>query len=81
VYLSSIFEWFKKDFVKSYAPEKNISRHGKDVSAVLNFIAGYIQEPNREYILTGDFKIKYLKYDWSLNEQQIKGKKSKESKG
>jgi hypothetical protein len=48
---------------------------------VLNFIAGRLEKPDREYLLAGDFKIKYLKYDWSLNEQQIKGKKSKESKG
>ena len=80
VYLSPIFKWFKGDFVNKYAPDKNISNHGKEVSAVLNFIAGHLEKPDREYLLAGDFKIKYLKYDWSLNEQQIKGKKSKESK-
>ncbi|MHC4242899.1 MAG: DUF547 domain-containing protein [Planctomycetota bacterium] len=81
VYLSPIFKWFKGDFVNKYAPDKNISNNGKEVSAVLNFIAGRLEKPDREYLLAGDFKIKYLKYDWSLNEQQIKGKKSKESKG
>jgi hypothetical protein len=81
VYLSPIFKWFKGDFVNKYAPEKNISNHGKEVSAVLNFIAGHLEKSDRDYLLAGDFKIKYLKYDWSLNEQQIKGKKSKESKG
>ena len=80
VYLSPIFKWFKGDFVNKYAPDKNISKHGKEVSTVLNFIAGHLEKPDREYLLAGDFKIKYLKYDWSLNEQQIKGKKSKESK-
>ena len=80
VYLSPIFKWFKGDFVNKYAPDKNISNHGKEVSAVLNFIAGHLEKPDREYLLAGDFKIKYLKYDWSLNEQQIKGEKSKESK-
>lgn len=80
VYLSPIFKWFKGDFVNKYAPDKNISNHGKEVSAVLNFIASHLEKPDREYLLAGNFKIKYLKYDWSLNEQQIKGKKSKESK-
>lgn len=80
VYLSPIFKWFKGDFVNKYAPDKNISNHGKEMSAVLNFIAGHLEKPDREYLLAGDFKIKYLKYDWSLNEQQIKDKKSKESK-
>jgi hypothetical protein len=78
VYLSPIFKWFKDDFVGKYAPEKNISRHGKEVSAVLNFIAGHLEKPDRDYILAGNFRIKYLKYDWSLNEQKIKGNKSKE---
>jgi hypothetical protein len=81
VYLSPIFKWFKGDFVNKYAPDKNISNHGKEVSTVLNFIAGHLEKPDREYFLASNFKIKYLKYDWSLNEQQIKGKKSKESKG
>ncbi|MBW8039979.1 MAG: DUF547 domain-containing protein [Planctomycetes bacterium] len=80
VYLSTIFKWFKGDFVTRYAPDKNISKQGKEVSSVLNFIAGHLEKSDREYILKGDFKIKYLKYDWSLNEQQIKDKKSKESK-
>jgi hypothetical protein len=78
VYLSPIFKWFKGDFFNKYAPEKYISKHGKEVSAVLNFIAGHLEKPDREYLLAGNFKIKYLKYDWSLNEQQIKGNKSKE---
>ena len=80
VYLSSIFKWFKGDFVNKYAPEKNISGHGKKVSAVLNFVAHYLEKTDREYILVGGFKVKYLKYDWSLNEQKIKNKKSKEPK-
>lgn len=80
VYLSPIFKWFKGDFVNKYASDKNISSHGKEMSAVLNFIAGHLEKPDRDYLLAGDFKINYLKYDWSLNEQQIKGKKSKESK-
>ncbi len=80
VYLSPIFKWFKGDFVTRYAPDKKISNHGKEVSSVLNFIAGRLEKSDREYILKGDFKIKYLKYDWSLNEQQIKDKKSKETK-
>lgn len=77
VYLSPIFKWFKDDFVGKYAPEKNISGHGKEVSAVLNFIAGHLEKPDSDYILAGNFRIKYLKYDWSLNEQKIKGNKSK----
>jgi hypothetical protein len=80
VYLSPILKWFADDFVNSRAPQKNIAKHNKKTSAVLNFIGGYLKEAEREYVLGGSFKIKYLNYDWSLNEQQIKDKKSKEPK-
>ncbi len=73
LYLSPILKWFAEDFTSKYSPEKEIAKHGRKVSAVLNFIAVYLKEADRDYVLAGKFKIKYLKYDWSLNEQ-TKGK-------
>jgi hypothetical protein len=70
IYLSPIFKWFAADFIKKHGPEKNIGRHNKEESAVLNFIASYLDKVKKDYVLAGKFKIKYLKYDWSLNEQQ-----------
>ncbi len=56
LYLSSIFDWFKGDFVsKSGSVEK--------------FIAPYLDETNRKWVAKGGFKIKYTDYDWSLNKQ------------
>lgn len=72
IYLSPIFKWFAADFVKKHGPKKSIGRHNKEQSAVLNFIASYLDKAQKEYVLAGKFKIKYLKYDWSLNEQQTK---------
>ncbi len=72
IYLSPIFKWFAADFIKKYGPKKSIGRHDKEESAVLNFIASYLDKAQKEYVLAGKFKIKYLKYDWSLNEQQTK---------
>ena len=72
VYLSPIFDWFAEDFVRKYGPERNIGRHDKKDSAVLNFVALHLAEPQEKYVLAGKFKIKYLKYDWSLNEQPTK---------
>jgi len=70
VYLSSILRWFAEDFMEKYAPEKNVAKHDKKTSAVLNFIAPYLNQPDKDYTLKGSFKIKYVKYDWSLNEQK-----------
>jgi hypothetical protein len=72
IYLSPIFKWFAVDFIKKYGPQKNIGRHNKEKSAVLNFIASYLDKAQKDYVLSGKFKIKYLKYDWSLNEQKTK---------
>jgi len=72
IYLSPIFKWFASDFIKKYGPKKSFGKHNKGESAVLNFIASYLDKTRKEYVLTGKFKIKYLKYDWSLNEQQAK---------
>ncbi len=70
--LSSIFDWFTGDFVKKYGPGRNIGKHDKKESAVLNFVALYLTGAQKDYVLTGKFKIKYLQYDWSLNEQRAK---------
>lgn len=69
VYLSSIFDWFDKDFLKKYSTEEKIPGHSRKDSAVLDFIASYVDKNDRDYIYSGKYKIKFLKYDWSLNEQ------------
>ena len=60
------------DFIKKHSPPKNIGKHSKKNSSVLNFIASYLNNTQKDFVLTGKYKIKYLKYDWSLNEQKIK---------
>lgn len=70
LHLSEIFKWFADDFVKKHAPENKIGRHDKKISAVLNFIAPYLTDARKNYVLAGKYKIKYIDYDWSLNEQR-----------
>jgi hypothetical protein len=72
IYLSPIFKWFGKDFINKYAPENNIGRHNKKESAALNFIASYLENSQKKFVLSGGFRIKYLDYDWSLNKQKRK---------
>lgn len=56
LYLSSIFDWFKSDFVeKSGSVEK--------------FIARFVDAGDRAAIEKGGLKIKYTDYSWSLNKQ------------
>ena len=70
VHLSPIFKWFGEDFVERYAPPQTIGRHDRETSAVLNFLAGYLGQADQNYVRRGSFKVKYLDYDWSLNEQR-----------
>ena len=72
MYLSPILKWFADDFVNKYGTEEHIGKQNKKTSAVLNFIADYLEKSDKDYILAGEFRIKYLRYDWSLNEQSIK---------
>jgi hypothetical protein len=68
VYLSSIFKWFGEDFVKTYSANGKFNRQSEIEGAVLNFVSQHLEEADRRYLATGAYSIKYLDYDWSLNE-------------
>ena len=53
LYLSPIFDWFSEDF--------------KESGGVAKFVAPYLPEADQETAAAGKVKIKYTKYDWSLN--------------
>ncbi|MHC4756098.1 MAG: DUF547 domain-containing protein [Planctomycetota bacterium] len=76
VYLSPIFNWFKEDFVKTYGPKTTFAGYKGSKGAVLNFMSKYLEE-NKKWTQSKRPKIKYLKYDWSLNEQAKSGKVKK----
>jgi len=69
IHLSPIFKWFPQDFLGPYSPKQAIGKHSKENQAVLHFVAGYLKEPYQQFLMTGDYKLRYLDYDWSLNEQ------------
>jgi hypothetical protein len=70
VYLSPYFKWFGRDFVKSYGTDEKYLKRSQTERASLNFISGYLDEKDREYLLSAKYSITYLDYDWSLNEQK-----------
>ncbi len=69
VYLSPIFDWFGKDFIGRYGTDSGFEGHSRAERAVLNYLAGHVDAAERRYLRTGRYKVKYLDYDWSLNEQ------------
>lgn len=70
LYVSKIFEWFGEDF-------------RNDGGSVRGFILRYADDELRRQIeaLGGKLKIKYLKYDWSLNRYEGKRRRTGDSKG
>ncbi len=68
IYLSPLFKWYAKDFILNYGDGKSFSKSDSSETAVLSFIANYIDSDKREYIEQGHFKIKYLSYDWTIDE-------------
>lgn len=69
--LSSIFNWFGEDFIKLYGTSDRFAGKSETERAVLNFISRYVDESDRDFLLHGGYKITYLDYDWSLNEELV----------
>lgn len=70
VHVSPIFKWFAADFVKDYGTNDRFGGRDESERAVLNFVSAYLGSEDAEYIRGERYEIRYLKYDWSLNEQK-----------
>ncbi|MGH7801783.1 MAG: hypothetical protein ACREOW_14350 [Thermodesulfobacteriota bacterium] len=70
VKISKIFKWFGEDFIEgSENTELFNDRDAKD-RALLNFSANHLKsDKQKTFLVSNQFKISYLDYDWSLNEE------------
>lgn len=71
LYLSNLFTMHKhRDlFLESeYASIKKFRDRKPDEQAWLNFIWNYLPEDDKRYLETASFDIKFMKYNWLLNE-------------
>lgn len=68
VYLSPLFKWYGGDFVGKYGTDK-FAGHNDAERAVLNYFGTVLPPSESEFLNQDKFEIKYLDYDWSLNEQ------------
>lgn len=69
VSLSSIFKWFGEDFIPSYGTDDLFTDHNKEDRAVLNYIVTHLGDADRSFLENKSYRIEYLPYDWTLNEQ------------
>lgn len=68
VSISAIFNWYGKDWIPSYGTNEGFTGNEKQ-KAVLNFISNYLSPEDAQYLREGNYRVKYLDYDWSLNIQ------------
>jgi hypothetical protein len=68
VYLSSIFDWFGGDFASRYTTSE-FRKVDASLRPVLAFIADHLSEADAQYLRIGTAKVRFLDYDWELNER------------
>lgn len=68
-YFASIFKWYGEGFVANYSPTTGFAGLDKTKRAVANFRSAYLISADRDFLATGGCLVKYLDYDWSLNEK------------
>lgn len=69
LFISEMFTWKASQFTSRYFKLGHFQRRSKEEVAILNFLNNYAGMMEKMMILKDDFKIKYIKYDWALNER------------
>jgi hypothetical protein len=67
-HLSQIFEWFGDDFIPRYYDNGLFSVLCKAENAAVNFVIKHRPPEQQEQLFAADYQVRYLEYDWSLNE-------------
>jgi hypothetical protein len=70
VYLSSLFQSssYGKEFVDKFAIDKKFKDHEPTTRAVLNFITNYVSRDKVSFLEIGNYSVKYMKYNWTIND-------------
>ena len=70
VYLSAILEpkMYGKAFVDKYGIDRKFKDQQPAVRAVLNFITNYISEQDVSFLETEYYSVKYIIYNWRIND-------------
>lgn len=69
-YLSAILQssWYGKQFTNKYSTDKKFKDQQPDTQAVLNFITNYISSRDVSFLELENYTVKYINYDWRLND-------------
>jgi hypothetical protein len=70
VYLSAILQatWYGKDFISKYGTDKKFKDQQPSTRAVLNLAINYISQQDVSFLEVENYSVKYITYDWRLND-------------
>jgi hypothetical protein len=70
VYISAIFDpsWYGQYFIGKYGTDKKFKEQSPSVRAVLNFITNCIPERDISFLQTEYYSVKYINYNWNIND-------------
>jgi hypothetical protein len=70
VYLSSLFQAssYGKEFIGKFSIDKKFKDQDPTTRAVLNFITNYVSRDIVSFLEIGNYSVKYMKYDWTIND-------------
>ncbi|HRK62145.1 MAG TPA: DUF547 domain-containing protein [Candidatus Omnitrophota bacterium] len=70
VVLSQLFQWYAPDFVEKYNRPERRAKLSRPDTAVVNFLINYSKNIEQiRFLKSGQFKVEYFPYDWSLNDR------------
>lgn len=69
VHLSSIFKWFGEDFLAGYGDKPSVPWGSPEEKAVMAYLKPFLSDQDWTSLKDGTYEVKYLDYDWALNEQ------------
>jgi len=68
VKISALFDWFGEDWLPAYGVDSGFEGSDKE-RAALNFMSQYLSDEDAAYLEAGDYRVRYLDYNWALNIQ------------
>ena len=70
VYLSARFQlsWHGKEFLKKFAIDRKFKDQPSVTRAVLHFITNYVSKQDVSFLEVGNYTVKDMTYDWTIND-------------
>jgi len=69
VNLTAVVQWYENEFLLKYPPADAFKDKKPAEAAILTYISSHISQKDADWLLRKIYTLKYLRYNWVLNEQ------------